>query len=239
MSAPPKKPWAERRGRWLEVRLPTPCRGLSWALVGGGFSLCSRVVWWQVTSADLPPSLDPQALLSQTLKNKGWDETIAMMTSRRLDRFVHWTEKDGDLQVDVVATVGLSNGMAVGDPATYRLGESGSEVPGTINIHSHVSWPLSDTALVEGLALVAEARTAALLERPMESTLSSHPVTGTGTDCIAVTCPVGQAPQPYAGKHGVVGATLGRAVRRAVSRGREQWELDRVHNDLNIPLESD
>jgi len=111
-----------------------------------------------------------------------------------------------------VVTVGLSNALSAGDPPTA--------VPaaGTINVCTWVSVPLTSAAMVETLALVSEARTAAVLQRRIPSTVSERPATGTGTDCVVVACP--RAPDVdrvgYAGKHTAIGSAVGSSVREAM-----------------------
>ena len=62
-------------------------------------------------------------------------------------------------------------------------------------------------------------------------------MTGTGTDCVIVTCPSEPTASaaPYAGKHGIVGAVIGAAVRRAVDRAYTDWREDRRLGRLDIP----
>ena len=222
--------------RWLVARFPQPCRALSWAVVGGGLMTTRAVAWWFVTGPELAPPVDPVALLKQKLMEKDLAGSVAMMTSRRLDRFIDLAECRDGIEARVVATVGLSNGVAVGDPATYHDPNSKSEPkkPGTINILCHLSTSLSDLALVEAVSLVAEARTASLLSEPMPSPLSGQPITGTGTDCVVVTCPTNGAASPYAGKHGVIGSLIGSTVRRALDRGRLHWQRDRDRGLLQM-----
>lgn len=227
-----ERPRAELLDDLLVVRLGRPCRSLGWALVGGGLTTTGTVVFCQVRSGDLAPPVDPEEWLRRKLAENHLEGAVAMMTSRRLDRFVEHRESEGGVAVRVVATLGLSNGVAAGDPATYR------ESVGTINVHGHVSVPLSDAALVEAVALVTEAKTAALVEHPLPSSLSDRTITGTGTDCVVVTCPpadVRHPAVPYAGKHCVTGAVIGSAVRHSVSLAYRQWRADRRDGLLGIP----
>ncbi|MGH7607317.1 MAG: adenosylcobinamide amidohydrolase, partial [Gemmatimonadales bacterium] len=91
------------------------------------------------------------------------------------------------IAVLALATAGLANALRVGDPATAP-----SVVPGTINLILVVDAPLRDEALLECVALAAEARTLACLEAGVASTVSGGAATGTGTDCIAIAAPPGE-----------------------------------------------
>ena len=109
----------------------------------------------------------------------------------------------------------------MGDPATY------DEKPGTINVIVAVNRPLTDAALVEAVAIVTEAKTRALSEALVKSTVSEAPATGTGTDCVAVACPVGAPVFRYCGKHTGLGELVGRAVYETIAEGLEQAGINR------------
>jgi adenosylcobinamide amidohydrolase len=116
-----------------------------------------------------------------------------------------------------VATVGLGNALAAGDPP------GPSRPVGTINLLARVSTPLAEEAMVEACALAAEARAAALLALEVPSRVSGRPASGTGTDCIVIASPAGEPRERWVGKHTRIGALLGAAVRDAVDRGARAW----------------
>jgi adenosylcobinamide amidohydrolase len=120
--------------------------------------------------------------------------------------------------VRTVATVGLDNARRAGD----RWAVAGPAA-GTINVASRASLPVSDAALLEMLALAAEARAMAVLEAGVRSRRSGLPATGTGTDCIVVAAPCGDPVTGYAGKHTALGHLVGATVAQAVSRGTQAW----------------
>jgi adenosylcobinamide kinase/adenosylcobinamide-phosphate guanylyltransferase len=107
----------------------------------------------------------------------------------------------------------LSNALAVGDPATYE------EKPGTINLIVVLNQPLTESALVEATAMITEAKTRALFDVRVKSTVSDSLATGTGTDCVAVACPTGIPTARYCGKHTLLGELMGRAVSEAMEEG--------------------
>jgi adenosylcobinamide amidohydrolase len=200
-------------GRVLIVRLGAPHDVLSWAVVNGGRRRASAVVWRQVDDDELQPGVDPAALLRRSIDAAGLDAAVGLLTARDVARFV---EVDHG-SARCVATVGLGNALAAGDPP-------GPMRPvGTINLLCRLAAPLTDEALIEACALAAEARTAAVLEAAVPSRVSGRPATGTGTDCIVIASPVGAAREAYVGKHTRLGADLGAAVRSAVARGCQDW----------------
>jgi adenosylcobinamide hydrolase len=84
--------------------------------------------------------------------------------------------------------------------------------PGTINAVCWSPVRLSEAALVNAVATVAEAKTQALLESGVAGT-------GTVTDATAILCPADGDPEPYGGPRSRVGAALARAVHAAVTAG--------------------
>jgi len=208
------------------VPLGAPHDVLSWAIVNGGRRVASEVVWREVVRGELGPEVDPvalpAALLRRALAEAKLPDAVGLLTARDVRSFDTAEvidADDADLHAWCVATVGLANALAAGDPP-------GAAHPGTINLCVAVSVPLSEEALLEALALAAEARTAAMLEARLPSPISGRPASGTGTDCIVVAAPVAAASATrlaYAGKHTRVGSVLGAAVRDAVARGIARW----------------
>ena len=213
--------------RLLVVPLGAPHDVLSWAIVGGGRRVATDVVWREVVRGELGPEVDPPALLRRALADVGLPDAVGLMTARDVRTFdvAEVVDAGGALRAQCVATVGLANALAAGDPP----GTPPDAHAGTINVCVSLSVPLTDEALLEALALAAEARTAAVLEARLPSPLSGRPASGTGTDCIVVAAPVvpgGGYPAArfaYAGKHTRVGSVLGTAVRDAVARGIARW----------------
>lgn len=212
----------ELKPPWLEVRLSQLSQACSWAIVGGGMRSVDRVIWRQVSNRDLPPNRDPVAWFADEMATQGWHQALGFLTSHPLQHVETTVATHEELQATCVATVGLGNGRRIGDaPGPGRVG--------TINILCAVSAPLSPTALLEAMALAAEARTTACLEANYASPISGQPITGTGTDCIAVVSPQNGAPQTnYAGKHTAVGHLIGKSVYEAVTKGIASWEKERT-----------
>ncbi len=214
--ADPTAPELRAGGRLLVIRFARPHAALSWAVVGGGRGRAQAVVWRQVDDAELGPNVDPGELLRTALAAEGLHDAIGLLTARDLSTFSDVTLGEGRARARCVATVGLGNALAAGDPPTGRH-------VGTINLLVQLVSPLSEGALVEAVALASEARTAALLELRVRSVRSPRCATGTGTDCIVVVAPEGPGGARYAGKHTVLGAAIGAAVFEATRRGARRW----------------
>lgn len=207
-----------RRDRFLIAELGGPHRALSFAIVGGGLVATETVAWCAVRDDELRPPVDARELLATRLGAAGLAGAVGLMTSASLDAHIDVTRTSSGLGVRCVATVGLDNALRVGDPD-----EGVPAHAGTINVLCQASLPLTDEALVEMLSIVAEARTLAVREGGVRSRWSGRPATGTGTDCIVVAAPCGDARIAYAGKHTRLGHLAGAAVHEAVSRGVAGW----------------
>ncbi|MEL6343749.1 MAG: adenosylcobinamide amidohydrolase, partial [Myxococcota bacterium] len=168
--------------RLLVAALGGPHRCLSSAMRHGGLAVATQVAWVQVHNTDLPIGVDPFDVMDARLRAGGVVDAVGLMTSRSLEHFLTARRIVDDVQVDVLATVGLSNALRIGD----LPGFIGSP-PGTINVLARLSVPLTDAALVEAIAMAAEARTAAVREANVPSRRSGAPSTGTGTERRART----------------------------------------------------
>ncbi|MBI4509897.1 MAG: adenosylcobinamide amidohydrolase [Deltaproteobacteria bacterium] len=211
-----------RSGAWLVAHFDRFQRTASWAICGGGLWKSRTVAWLEVSDRDLRPPVDARRFLHARLSALGDEDAVGLLTSRSLDAFTEASRSDGALETRCVATVGLGNALRAGDPPGK------GPHSGTINILCHVSAPLSDEALLEALALCAEARALAVREAEVTSTTTGKPASGTGTDCIVVAAPEGAEPIQHVGKHTVVGHLIGHVVHEAVRRGVEQWNAERA-----------
>jgi adenosylcobinamide amidohydrolase len=206
-----------RQGRWLITRFTTTQQVLSWAIVGGGRRTTRTVAWYQVRERELRPPVEARRFLRERLAEAALGDAVGLLTSSALDAYIDVERRHGALAVRCIATVGLGNALRAGDPPgpTARIG--------TINLLCCVSESLTEEALVEGLALAAEARTAEVLEASVLSRLTGQPATGTGTDCIVIAAPATEGPARYVGKHTVLGYLIGAVVGEATRRGVEAW----------------
>lgn len=199
----------------LAVRFAAEQAVLSWSLTRPGFVRADAVAWLEVSETDLPIGVDPAALLSDRLTAAGYGDAVQLMTSRDVKKHHHAVRQSGEATAFCLATVGLANAGRVGadTPQSGRMG--------TINLVAHVDQPLDEAGLIEALSIAAEARTAAVID--LGWTRDGRVVTGTGTDCIAVACPVADRRQTYAGLPTDVGRAIGGAVYDAVLAGGREW----------------
>jgi adenosylcobinamide amidohydrolase len=203
--------------RWMVVRFPEPYRCTSWAVVNGGISMADRVAWLFLDPDEIQHCQDVPAWFRSRMDAAGLGGAVGLLTSRRLHQYIEsGSEASG---CHVVATVGLSNALAVGDPTVTAP----AQAAGTINILCTLSTPLTIEGSLEALAIASEARTAAMLEAQVPSIVSGHPATGTGTDCIVIAHPAHGPATEYCGKHTEIGHRIGAHVRDAVAKGVHDW----------------
>jgi len=209
---------------WVEFDLGGPMQVLSWALNRPGFVTASRILWREVRNADLPPDLDVEAWLKHELEARGATDAVTLLTSRDIRQVRDCIVTVGGTTAHAVATTGLSNAESVG----HRVDRAGKDW-GTINVALRIDTPLSQAALIEVMSIVVQARTTAVIE--VDHTLPTGRATGTGTDCVAVAAPAGDA--LFAGLHTEIGEAAGRAVYTAVLEGARDW-METVRRDDDV-----
>jgi adenosylcobinamide amidohydrolase len=203
---------------FLTARFVAPQRTLGWSLLHPGFATIRDVVWLEIRDRDLAPDVDPAALLRARLADIGLPDALAFLTARDVRRHHLGRQRVEGVAAVCLTTVGLANGERVGARRPHRA------AVGTINTLVHVSEALADGALVEAISIIAEARTAAIMDaRAKKAGLA---ITGTGTDCAVIATPCDAEPQRWAGLHTAIGEAIGAAVYRATRQGAEEWDAE-------------
>jgi adenosylcobinamide hydrolase len=189
--------------RVLVWRCDRPWLAISSAPLGGGLGERSWVI-----NATVPAGYDrhdPDAHLGELAGALGLTGPgVGLLTAVDVRDVAH--ETDGGVRVSVTAGIG-------GHPTWAAAAESvaGFEA-GTVNAVCWLPVRLSDAALVNAVATVAEAKAQAFFE-------AGVPGTGTATDATVVLCPAGGPAETFGGPRSPIGAPLARAVRSAVRAG--------------------
>jgi adenosylcobinamide hydrolase len=187
----------------LVWRFASPRRAISSSPVGGGIGLRAWIVNAQVPRSYERTDIDVH--LHDIAREQGCSgEGIGMLTAARVDE---WRQGD-DAGVRAYATVGVS-------APTWAADIDGAISParaGTINVVVFVPAHLDDSALVNAVITATEAKSQALFEHGV-------PGTGTASDAVCVLCDAGGPADRFAGPRSRVGASLARAVHRAVGAG--------------------
>ena len=207
-------PWASTvRDRTLILTLPERYRVLSWAPLGGGVVEAHTILNHQVNINE-PLTAEPEVHLSSLARRLAVPcPVVGLMTGVWMERLVRRTMQHAATLIECFATVGLSNALAAGDPTTYE------EELGTINLIVAVGQPLTLPAMIEAVQIVTEAKVSAIVAAEIKSTASHALATGTGTDCVAIACPLGVPAHRYCGKHTKLGELVGKVVTEAMREG--------------------
>jgi adenosylcobinamide hydrolase len=190
----------------LVWRLPGAIPAIASSALGGGIGSRSWVI-----NATVPMSYDrddPDAHLGELAGALDLHGTgVGLMTGVDVRSMVS-ADEDG---VRVWATVGLGNAVIAGVPDSSQPDPDGV---GTINVVAYVPARLSDAALVNAVATIAEAKAQALGELGMRAT-------GTSTDAICIltaTAPAGPD-ERYGGPRSRWGRPLAWAAYQAILAG--------------------
>lgn len=186
----------------LVWRCARPRLAISSAPRGGGIGLRNWVFnATVVTDYDHP---DPAAHAGEVAAGLGLPGAgIGLFTAVDVRHEV--TATDGGVLASV--TTGANAPVWAAAPADAQ-----AWAPGTINAVCWSPVRLSEAALVNAVATVAEAKTQALVESGVAGT-------GTVTDATAILCPTDGDAEPYGGPRSRIGAALARAVHAAVIAG--------------------
>ncbi len=203
----------------LIVSFPTPARALSWAVVNGGFCDADHVINHHVSGSDQWFCAEPERWLEESASQLGLQGTVVgMATAVEMKTLIEVSLCGGGSSVTCFATVGCSNALSVGDPASFTTLETAPAPLHTINMILAIQTGLRDEALVEAIQIATEGRVRALYEAGIRSSLSHLAATGTGTDCIAVVS-LGAERERYCGKQTRLGELIGQAAYTAVEKG--------------------
>lgn len=194
-------------GDILVWRLPVPLLAISSAPLGGGLGLRSWVV--NMTVRNGYTRHDPDVHLAEVAGGLGLGGTgVGFLTAVDVREVVHRADRG----VRASVTTGIGGyptwAAAPGDAVT-------EPVPGTINVVAFLPVRMSDAALVNAIATVAEAKAQALGD-------AGIPGTGTPTDATALLCPTTGPAESFGGPRSTVGIGLARAVHSAVLAGLDQ-----------------
>jgi len=202
------------------VSFPAPARVLSWAVLNGGFCHADHIINQHVSRDDRWFCAEPERWLEESAcRRLGLQGTIvALATAVEMKKLVEVSFSAGGNGVTCFATVGCSNALSVGDPASVAIEQTAPSPLHTINMIIVVQPGISDEALVEAIQIATEGRVRALYEAGIQSSQSNLAATGTGTDCIAVVS-LGDGRERYCGKYTELVELIGRAAYIAVKKG--------------------
>ena len=202
---------------WLEMDLGYRHQVAGWPIVGPAWGTASVIAWLQVQDADLPADVPPEAYFESRAKADKVAAEIGLMTAADVSAYACERAGKAAMEVTAVVTAGLTNGESVQPCAVPPA--TGNWHAGTVNTALHTTVPLTQAAMFEAISIVAQARTAAILDLGI-SLIDGRKLTGTGTDCIVIAAPAGPHALKHCGLHTVLGRLIGEttysATRRAI-----------------------
>ena len=140
------------------------------------------------------------------------NETVTFLTATELPRnHVINEENTHGLRVTVSLTIGLSNPYRIEDGNVISL----LRKPSTVNIAVIIDANLTQPALVDAVALIAETKHETLSE------LTNGEIHGTTSDAIAILSSGNGELRPYAGLATDVGKAISHAVYNALIKAYE------------------
>ncbi|MGN7610708.1 adenosylcobinamide amidohydrolase [Magnetococcales bacterium HHB-1] len=214
---------------WFVVRFLEKYRLLSWSINRPGWVESDTVAWLQVQGSQLPLDVDPRLFLEDKLKMRGDPHAVGLMTARDISAWQQTLIDKKNYWARSFMTLDLGNGSHVGYPPLRRDDDF---KPGTINLLTVLSHPLSDAAMLEAVSMATQGRTAALMDLSCQPREAQQLVTGTGTDCIVIASPRASEKHKevdFVGLHTALGQALGLSVYRVTLKAGQQWM---VENDL-------
>ncbi|MGW0518991.1 adenosylcobinamide amidohydrolase [Crossiella sp. NPDC003009] len=180
-----------------------PWLAISSAVLGGGIGERSWVL-----NATVPTGYhrtDPEVHCGQMAARIGLSGNgTALLTAVDVRHAVH-SASEG---TSVTATTGVGQPVwaASAEPLVWQ------PPPGTINVVGLLPVRLTEGALVNAVATVAEAKAQALAQNGIEGT-------GTCTDATVLLCPADGEAERYGGPRSLIGSALARAVHAAITEG--------------------
>lgn len=208
----------EKRENILFARLPEESAILSWAPFNGGI---------QKTNALFNMGLEKNTRCTDIFKNHVFEQVVAannlpanavgFMTAADIDQYETAFLAEGPFWVETMATVGLSNARAIGDPHDVKKSIILDRL-GTINLWVACNALPGLAGQIEAIEMASAAKATALFEAGIKSSKSGQPASGTGTDTMAIIA-TGEENQNYCGMHTLLGELIGRAVKEVIFKG--------------------
>lgn len=208
----------ELRENILFGRLPKETAVISWAPFNGGI---------QKTNTLFNLGLDKDARCVDIFKNKVFDQivnahqlpsnSVGFMTAANVAQYQTIFLEEDSFCVQAVATVGLTNARAIGDPADVKKSIILDRL-GTINLWVACNALPGIAGQLEAIEIAAAAKAAALFEEGIKSPKTGKLAAGTGTDTIGIIA-TGEENQNFCGMHTLLGELIGKAVLAVIKKG--------------------
>ena len=203
------KPTDVSREHHLLIDLGKPCKCLSSAVLGGGFTRSRYVINRSVSKNWRGDDPEKDMRIYAQKHNIEAESCIGLMTAVSAQHtYSHELEHSGWV-VKSFVTAGVSNAARAGgcNPLNDAL-------VGTINIIVIVFGSLTEAAMISAVQTATEAKTAALEDGNIRTKFQER-ATGTTTDAIAIVNYLDAPASAYAGLATPAGYAIGQSVYKA------------------------
>lgn len=207
---------AEIRENAIVIHSVVPLKVLSSAILNGGFIQSQNILNYQVSLdySHKDPKMDLQHV-SETLGLK--KPVIGLMTGVNIENVSIKNEMSNSISTCAIITAGLSNPAAAGDYIPIKDF-------GTINIIVLIDGNLTDSALVDAVKTITEAKTLVLHDLDIRSPYSECFATGTTSDAVVVACTGQGEILEYAGTATKLGYLIANCVKKALRNALQKQE---------------
>ncbi len=215
----PDRPRVGRSDGVAQLRAP----GYRWVSTGhpGGSGIADAV--YNITVPEGFADTELQPFIDSRRHDAGFDiEGFALLTGVDM-RHARVAQSE---ETTVIATAGVSNPALLPPPGTAVPVSADRRLDGTVNLLVAVDVPLTDAALYNLIAVVAEAKAATLLS------LTDAP--GTSSDAVIVGAVSGPSALRFSGSVTPVGAAVRACVRDAIAAS-----LHARYGDAPVPTADD
>ncbi len=232
---------AEVKDNILVIWSKTPLIVLSSAILNGGLHDANGIINVQVPEGCGSSKSDvhwrPEEFLNEEMQKLQLPvkKVVGLMTAAKMQNIAVCSENCGETVLTAFVTAGSTVAVAAGEPAASIKGPKIKRL-GTINIILIVDGNLRESAMVEAIKTLTEAKTVALRELDIRSQFSGDIATGTLTDSVVVACTKKGEPVQYAGTFTLLGELIGKCVRKAVKEAMYKQEKLAPNRDLKERL---
>ncbi|MEC2070752.1 heme ABC transporter ATP-binding protein [Alkalihalophilus marmarensis] len=202
----------EQNAQWIKITSPNRWKALSSAVLGAGFS-------WHNTFVNRHVHKDYQCddVISEfrhylTEREMSGEDVMGMMTAAMLEDGVILRVNENGLNMLVMVTAGTSN--AVDATRAFSHPQIESKV-GTINTWVFVEGKMPESAYVQALMTVTEAKSKAMFDEGIKDEVTQTIATGTSTDSVMIAASQEGEEFPYAGTITPVGKLMAKLVYEA------------------------
>ncbi len=207
---------AEIRESAIIIHSDVQLKALSSAVLNGGFIQSQNILNYQVplNYSHEDPKMDLQHV-SEALGLK--KPVIGLMTGVNIKNVSIKNEISNSISTCAIITAGLTNPAAAGDYIPTKDF-------GTINIIVLIDGNLTDSALVDAVKTITEAKTLVLHDLDVRSPYSDHFATGTTSDAVVVACTGQGRFLEYSGTATQLGYLIANCVKKALRNALQKQE---------------